>query len=394
MRVLIVGLSTRAIAQSAYEAGHDIVTLDYFGDSDQRALVENHSLLRDYDLPYGPEALVRVGRELDAQAVVYTAGLENDPWAVADLAEGRTLLGNEPDVLCQVRNWDDLRGFFRDAGISFAETLLPGEEGLAEHSERWVRKPVRSGGGHRVDYWDGSALARHQILQAYVDGVPASAAFVADGEDSLVIGMTEQLIGREELGAAGFAWCGNVVPLELKKVDREIVWHDIATAISRMTKHFRLRGVNGVDFVLHRCADGRPRPVVVEVNPRYTASMELFESAYDESIFSLHVEAVKGYLPASQDRACRRWMDGCLGKAIVYAKRPVTMPDTGGWFGLGRRDVPHTGERIEAGHPVCTVFARGNGRRGCWSGLVEAADSVRREIGDQTGGVTWTQRSS
>ena len=38
MKILIVGLSTRAIAESAVRGDHRIVTLDYFGDRDQRAL--------------------------------------------------------------------------------------------------------------------------------------------------------------------------------------------------------------------------------------------------------------------------------------------------------------------------------------------------------------------
>lgn len=382
MRILIVGLSTRAIAESAYEAGCDVVTLDYFGDSDQRALVENHSLLRDYDLVYSPENLVRIGRDLVADALVYTASLENYPSAVADLAEGRRLLGNGPEVLSQVRDWEVLREFCREAGISFARTLLPGEEGLAERCGRWVRKPVHSGGGHDVDFWEGGALDRNQILQAYIEGVPASAAFVADGEDSLLVGMTEQLIGREELGAAGFTWCGNILPLELSPADRQLVWSDIASIASRLTKHFSLRGVNGVDFVLTRSATEGPRPVVVEVNPRYTASMELFESACDESVFSIHIQAAEGHLPASLDRPCWGWSNTYLGKAIVYAKRDVKVPDTRGWFGLGRRDVPHAGEWIKAGHPICTVLAQSDGRRGCWNRLLAAAKDVRREIGD------------
>jgi predicted ATP-grasp superfamily ATP-dependent carboligase len=48
VRILVVGLSTRAIAESAVRGGHRVVTLDYFGDRDQRALVENHALLRDF----------------------------------------------------------------------------------------------------------------------------------------------------------------------------------------------------------------------------------------------------------------------------------------------------------------------------------------------------------
>ena len=50
MKTLITGVSTRTIAESAVKSGHDIFTVDYLGDSDQKQLVENYSLLRDFDI--------------------------------------------------------------------------------------------------------------------------------------------------------------------------------------------------------------------------------------------------------------------------------------------------------------------------------------------------------
>ena len=47
------------------------------------------------------------------------------------------------------------------------------------------------------------------------------------------------------------------------------------------------------------------------------------------------------------------------GKAIVYATRTVAAPDTTAWLARGVRDVPHPGEVIRAGHPICTVIASG-----------------------------------
>ena len=200
MRVLITGLSTRAIAESAVRGGYQVVTLDYFGDRDQRALVENHALLRDFDLPFSAEALLRASRRLDFEAVVYISNLENHPEVVEELARGRVLLGNVPAVLRQVRDWRTLRAFCHEAGVPCPTTLLPGEEKEADPAARWLYKPVRSGGGHGVRPWAGESLDKTHLLQAYVEGRPASAAFVADGQRSVVVGLTEQLIGRRELG--------------------------------------------------------------------------------------------------------------------------------------------------------------------------------------------------
>ena len=383
---MIVGFSTRAIAESAARAGLDVITLDYFGDRDQQALVENTSLLRDHDLPYTADGLVEVGRAMRADALVYTASLENHPQTIVDLSCGRELLGNGPDVLRQVRDWRVLRTFCTEADIPFAETLLAGEEGRAQETKRYLRKPVRSGGGHGIDVWDRSPLDETHMLQGEVHGLPASAAFVADGVQSQLIGVTEQLIGRTELGASGFTWCGNILPVNLHGEQRRVLWERIADMASQLTRRFGLRGVNGLDVVISEGEHGGPCPILVEVNPRYTASMELIEQARDLPIAPLHIEAAQHGVPGELFVEPLEAQAGFFGKAIVYAQSGVVIPETSGWTERGRRDVPHPGERIEAGHPVCTVFAEGEEREMCWEGLLDADRAVRREIGDQMGG--------
>jgi hypothetical protein len=378
-------LSTREIAESAVRGGHRIVTLDYFGDRDQRALVENYSLLRDFDLPFSAKNLAEASRGLSADALVYTSNLENHPDVVEDLAQGRRLLGNSPRILRRIRDCRTLRGFCLEAGLPFPATRLPGED--ADLSLRWLRKPVRGGGGHGIRFWDGVTLDHGHFLQAYIDGWPASAAFVADGRRSVVIGVTEQLIGRKELGAPGFVWCGNILPLGVSASERVRLLSEVEAMVSGLTRRFALQGLNGVDFVVGRGSEGALDPILVEVNPRYTASMELVERAYGLNVFSLHVAAMAGQLPDFSLAGCLESHLPSFGKAIVYARRAVTMPETERWSGLGRRDIPHSGERIEAGHPICTVLGGGSSRGDCWKDLLSGAGAVRREIGDETGGI-------
>ncbi|MGM0386483.1 MAG: ATP-grasp domain-containing protein, partial [Actinomycetota bacterium] len=329
-------------------------------------------------LPFTPEALAKASRRLDVEAVAYTSNLENHAEIVQDLAQGRILLGNEPSTLRQVRDWRTLRAFCRQADIPFPATLLPGEEGAADPSGRWLRKPIRSGGGGGIRPWDGDPLDDDHLLQATVHGRPASAAFAADGERSVVLGLTEQLIGREELGARGYAWCGNILPLALGSDDEaRAVLHEVERTTRQLTRRYGLRGVNGIDLVVADGPTGRPRPTLVEVNPRYTASMELVERAYGLSAFHAHVRACEGELPAfSLDE--RLDEERFYGKGIVYAEEDVVVPNTSAWRRQGRRDVPFSGERISAGHPICTVIAEGETREECWQSVLAKADDVRQ----------------
>jgi len=376
MRILILGLSTRAIAESAVRAGYDVLTLDYFGDRDQRELVENYSLMRDFRPGFSAQALLEASHQLDFEAVVYISNLENHPHVVEELTQGHALLGNDLQTLREVRHWPTLRSFCREAGIPFPVTRFAGEP--LPQEGRWLRKPIRSGGGHGIAFWRGKPLDEAHLLQEYVEGTHASAAFVADGRDCVLLGVTEQLIGRGELGGRGFRWCGNILPLDLPPQGVEAVLDAVEEIAAKLTRRFGLRGANGLDFVLARRGDCLT-PYLVEINPRYTASMELMEWAYGLNIFDLHVRSFDGELPSFSLRDRIR-EGGFYGKGIVYAQADVVVPETTGWREKGRRDIPFPKERIVARHPICTVLAQGESRDECWRRLLAEADAVWEEI--------------
>jgi len=355
VRILIAGLTTRALAESAVRAGAAIVTIDYFGDLDQERLCETHPL-RERKHGYSAGAILEVARELSYDAVAYCGGLENHPGVVAELARDRLLLGNAPDTLRRVRDPSELFPYLARRGIAVPDTRFATDP--LPDAGRWLVKPTRGGGGQSVHFWSGQPPTSNQIVQELIDGVSASASFVSDGRRSAVLGWTEQLRAPR-----GFRYAGNIMPLDAGGAAREAV-----TAIAdTLTQEYGLIGLNGFDFILRE-----DRPVVLEVNPRYCASMELVERASGVSVFGVHLAACRGELPSTIDE-----VPGVWGKAIVYASRTVVAPDTTPWLDRGVRDVPHPGEVIRAGHPICTVLASGPTRAACEAGLRSESAWIR-----------------
>jgi predicted ATP-grasp superfamily ATP-dependent carboligase len=91
-------------------------------------------------------------------------------------------------------------------------------------------------------------------------------------------------------------------------------------------------------------------------------------------------------LPDFDFRRARRGA-GAAGKAVVFARRAVTVGDTRAWLpesavgGVASvADVPHPGERIPAGRPVCTVFAVGRDAVTCHDALVRRAEQVYGDL--------------
>jgi uncharacterized protein len=380
MKTLITGVSTRAIAESAVKSGYDVFTIDYFGDSDQKQIVKNYSLLRDFNLPFRAENLIEVSSRFEFDSVVYISNFENFPELLEKLPQHVRILGNSPQTLRKVRDWKVLRDFMTANNIPFPETLLPGEEEKVIGLKGWLLKPTNSGGGSRIKPWEGERLSENQVIQRYLNGIHASASFLSDGQESVLIGLSAQLIGLNELGATGFTWCGNILPLPLAKPAYLHVVKRLENYISLLSAHFKLKGACGIDFIITGENTKMPEPYIVEVNPRYTASMELVEEAYGLNVYSLHNMAFEGRLPVfsieEQDD------QPFYGKGIIFARKDIEIKNTEEWRNRGVKDIPFKGDIILEGHPVCSIMIKGKTHNECLSALFNKTELLRQEIGD------------
>jgi uncharacterized protein len=333
--LLLAGVSVRAFAESAAAAGFTVAAVDAFGDLDLRAVATFNGMRSTYS---ANAAAIRA-RGIATDACAYSSNFENHPRALAALAAGRILLGNAPDVIRRVRDPFVLAQVLPTAPA--VRAWAPPDGG------RWLLKPRRSGGGHAITEWrPGMPIPQNCVLQERIAGEPGSIVFAADGRCVCPLAFTHQLV------APDFRYLGNILVPPI----------DDAVAIAEtVTREFGLVGVNGIDFIMR---DGRPIPI--EVNPRYTAAMELAERLYGISIARVHADACAGKLPSFTPEPRRV----TIGKAIVYAKTNTVVGDTTAWLADSSvRDIPMPGSRIKAGRPICTVFAEAHSVGECEAAL-------------------------
>jgi uncharacterized protein len=365
--VLIVGVTTRAMAVSAARAGYRVTAIDAFGDTDLRAVA--HVITVPHGSRFKPMTAAMAGEAVRATAVAYTSNLENHPGAVEQLSRSRTLLGNPPAVLSRVRNPFTLMSVLRKHGFATPKSRATAPSDVRT---RWMLKPRRSGGGHNVLVWvPGSRVPRSTYLQERITGTPGSVVFASNGSSAVVLGVSRQLVGDHRFGARGFRYCGS-----LSASGKTAMFSRQSTLIETVTRmagvvarEFGLVGLNGIDFVAR---NGVPYPL--EVNPRYSASMELVERGRGLSMFDVHARACAGELPPELVP-----YSTVEGKAIVFARREMTVANTHPWSeNLDFADVPEPGTLFAAGNPICTVFARGADSGTCLRRLVRQAGIVYR----------------
>jgi predicted ATP-grasp superfamily ATP-dependent carboligase len=368
--VLLLGASVRSAAFSARRAGLRPWALDLFADRDLAAVCPARAV------PPGryPAGLPALARAAPPGPWLYTGGLENRPHLVARIARERPLWGNGPAALAAVRDPFALTHALRAADLpcpavrSADQPRPPG---------RWLVKPIRGAGGAGIRWADRARRARRAVYgQEFIEGEARSAVFVADADGCRLLGVTRQLVGEDRLHASPFRYCGSIGPLALAAAERA-AWRRLGTAVAAFAG---LRGLFGVDAILR---DGVPWPV--EVNPRYTASVEVLEYATGLRALALHRRAFELDTPSAAEPT----REGFLGKAVYYAPRALTVPADGPWEDVLRSppaldgppafaDIPAAGQRIAAGRPVLTLFASGATPDECLTGLRAAAQGMDR----------------
>ena len=299
--LLIAGVSARAAAFSAARAGLRVAAADRFGDLDLRMICDATTL------PDWPRGLWEWTERFPAAVPLLPAGgSENEPELLNAIAGRRPVLSPTGASLARLRDPFWLADCWAAAGIRAPRVRRNAPP--AGFADRWLRKRYRGGGGGGVCW--GSPTFRLQddeFAQEFIDGRPYGAAFLATANGPHLLGITAALI--DPTPDLPFRYGGsNSTGDELRPLAARF-GDCLADAIP-------LTGLFGIDFLWQ---PDRPNEVVpIEVNPRYTAGMEVLELGTGTSAAG---SAATGVAMRAAGRP------GIFGKKIVYANQRLVVPE-------------------------------------------------------------------
>ncbi len=367
--LLILGASARAAASSAWRAGFNPIAVDLFADRDLAARFPAHRADRD---TY-PADLARIAIGLPDAPWVYTGALENHPGLVDRIGRERPLLGISGDALRSVRDPQRWTAALRTAGIPVLESRLAGDP--PPTTGDWVLKPLASASGRGIRPWtlgEGPIPAASQ-LQTRREGLSIGATFLGHGASARLVGVTRQLLGASA-GGLRAAYRGSVGPWPIApEVEAALVrWGAVLTSC------FGLRGLFGVDAIV---SGGTVWPV--EINPRYSASVEVLEAALGLTLIADHARTFGRDVETPPRFESRKL--GAAAKLILFARQPGQAPIDWPWTDPTDpqptiADLPAPGTILEPGDPVLTVLARGPTVEAALARLKARAATWRRRI--------------
>ena len=351
--LILLSASARAHARAAARLGRALFAVDGCGDADLAADRRFRLPLADGQFPPAPTAALLARLSGPGAELVYGSGLEAHPELLDALPAGIVPRGNAAAALRRCADPLEFAALLDALGAPHPEVRTAPPAAPAG----WlVKRAGRSGGAHVRPAAAADAAAPGRRWQRRAAGESWSALFLAAGGEARVLGCCRLLPAAA--GAPPFAWSGAVGPLPPPAgVAEQVQW--LARALARALE---LRGVNGMDFLI----DPARRLLPLELNPRLTATCELYAGRLPGGYLQAHLEACAGRLPAAAAAAA-----GVGGLQVVYAPRALTAGDAGGRWPAAAADRPRPGTRVAPGEPLCTV-------RGRWPDYAAARAGLRR----------------
>jgi uncharacterized protein len=358
----VAALSARVLAQSARRAGLPVLALDLFGDRDTRAASNGWgSIGAPSGLRIDPQRLadelLLASRAGTIRGWIGGAGIESLGAALHEIeAQVAPLapIGNRAAVIDALRDPARFFALLDSLDVPHPPVCLA----PPVPSGDWLIKDARAGGGWHIrrcqsdwpgpEATDGGADApdpghvQQRYLQQRAGGESRSLLFIADGRRAWIAGFSRQWV--EPLGDLPYLYRGAIGPLP----PPEPRAREVGAALDRIVAATGLLGLGSLDYL-----DDGDRWQVLEINPRPSATMALYDALLPEGLLAAHIAACgESRLPEAPLP-----FRGLRASRIVFAEQPLLIDAAASdaLLAQGYADVPAAGTRIGVGEPLCSI---------------------------------------
>ena len=389
--LLIMGIDTRPMVNSALKLNYKTISISYFKDSDfPETFAERHVFNPEQDNSYGsfeeaysPQDLLDLLNEFDIDLIdkiVLTTGISADDFRNEFSKLKKRIRGNlnSSDVNDKFKFYEKTRNKF-NVPLTFKVSDVDELKEIIKQYDNnsFILKPLNGSGGLGFlklnnDNWNQlnntenmteNISLENYILQEYIEGENVSSSVLSTKDEARNL-INTRLITANDLGNDNYAYVGNIVPLDensfnalnsknkttttkSKKYSKEEITElnkEMKEVSEDLIKEFKLIGSNGVDFKIDTQKEDLK---IIEVNPRLQGTYQLCENSLGINMLDAHIKACEGEL--IEMHKPKQYSI----KKIVYAPKDVIIRD----LKINNLyDIPHNGEIIEKDNPIATII--------------------------------------
>ncbi len=389
--LLIMGIDTRPMVNSALKLDYKTISISYFKDLDfPEPFAERHIFNPEQDNSYGsfeeaysPQDLLNLLNEFNIDLIdkiVLTTGISADDFRNEFSKLKKRIRGNlnSSDVNDKFKFYEKTRNKF-NVPLTFKVSDVDELKEIIKQYDNnsFILKPLNGSGGLGFlklnnDNWNQlnntemmieNISLENYILQEYIEGENVSSSVLSTKDEARNL-INTRLITANDLGNDDYAYVGNIVPLDensfnalnsknkttttkSKKYSKDEIAElnrEMKEVSEDLIKEFKLIGSNGVDFKIDTQKEDLK---IIEVNPRLQGTYQLCENSLGINMLDAHIKACEGELieiPKPKQYSIKK---------IVYAPKDVIIRD----LKINNLyDIPHNGEIIQKDNPIATII--------------------------------------
>ena len=361
-KLLLIGINTRSMLNSALKLDFDIYSTSYFSTSDTPQINNQKIILEEKDNEscgsfednFDSTTILEMSKDYidEVDYIIPISGVSPNDFSKKDQ---KKILGNE-----NVGNIEDKYKFYKKIKDNFntPETfVIKDVDEAVEISKnkpevKYIVKPLKGSGGYDINLLNNDSSfqlndGEDYILQEYVEGISLSSSILGSTDEKKTIMNSRLLTENDFEKNYSFVYIGNILPLTDKSIlsnvkDIDEINKEMINTSTELAYEFDLIGSNGVDYILNEKG-----LYVIEINPRIQGTFECVEKSIGINMLDAHIKSCQNEIIE-------------IPKAKYYSyKKIVYSPCRNKYSKINLDniyDLPHIGSITEKREPLLTII--------------------------------------
>ena len=361
-KLLLIGINTRSMLNSALKLNYDIFSTSYFSTSDTPQITNQKIILEEKDNEscgsfeenFSSSRILEISKDFidEVDHIIPISGVSPNEFSKSDR---KKILGNK-----NVENIENKYEFYKKIKDEFntPETfLIKDVDEAIEISKnkpevKYILKPLKGSGGYDINLLDNNSSfqlndGEDYILQEYVEGINLSSSILGSRDMKKSIMNSRLLTENDFEKNNSFLYIGNILPLTSESIltnvkDIEKINNEMIETSTDLAYKFDLIGSNGVDYILNE--NGL---YVIEINPRIQGTFECIEKSLEINMLDAHIKACQNEIIEIPQAKYYSY------KKIIYSpcRNKYSKIDLDNIY-----DLPHIGSITEKREPLLTII--------------------------------------
>ena len=361
-KLLLIGIDTRSMLNSALKLNYDIYSVSYFSTYDTPTVKNQKIILNESDGEscgifednFDSRNIIEISQDFidETDYIIPVSGISPGDFKKSDR---KKILGNREirDTENKFRFYKKIKDEFLTPKTFYIKDDIDEAVEISKNypDKQFILKPLQGSGGYNINLLNNKSTIEVNdsefILQEYVDGISLSSSVLSTKKDAKTLTNSRLLTINDFENNNSFIYVGNIVPLTDKSIMADVedisrITDEMKFTTEKLSEKFNLIGSNGVDYILNK--NGL---YVIEINPRIQGTMECVEKAYGINMIEAHINACHGKITE-------------IPEAKYYAyKKIIYSPNRNKYTPINLNniyDLPHVGSITEKGEPLLTVI--------------------------------------